>query len=85
MIQEQVEKNPGGGPSVPKAPKATLGELGVDSPGHPPTQQFMRGVVHRTLFIEHFAWLLNPSSSIMLIYRKQFSHNMPPSPFFFFF
>lgn len=59
-----------------KAPKEILGELEVCSPGHPPTHQFMKGVMHKTLFIGCFAWLLNPSTSIMLIYRNQFSNNM---------
>lgn len=34
-----------------KAPKATVGELDVCSPGHPPTHQLMKGTMHKTLFI----------------------------------
>lgn len=34
-----------------KAPKATVGELDVCSPGHPPTHQLMKGAMHKTLFI----------------------------------
>lgn len=58
-----------------KAPKETVGELDVCSPGHPPTHEFMKGAMHKTL-LWCFLCLLNPSASIMLIYRKQFSHNM---------
>lgn len=67
-----------------KAPKETLGELGVDSPGHPPTHRFMKGVMHKTLFIEYFVWFLNPSTSIIRIHRKQFSHNTTSFSFSFF-